>query len=185
MTFTVVPLDCLDKLGIGYERDDADAYMHTWSVIAALMGIEEKFLPMSLDDARSLTEHIRRRQQRPSQDAVDLGGALIGAMQNSIGFRPARGLPGALLRFYCGDRVATIVGQGSALPVGLFFEPLQRLLRFVGLAQRVDVVGDVSRHVTAAVLRQFLDANRPGRDPFTLPLSLQARLMHTESRWHL
>jgi hypothetical protein len=107
-------------------------------------------------------------------------------MQRSVRWRAARGLPGAMLRFYCGDQVARIVGQGKAPKIAVFFEPVQRLLRFVGLAQQHNrALADVSRHLTSAILRQFLDSNRPGRPGFELPLSLQARLMHTDERWHL
>jgi hypothetical protein len=186
MTFTVVPLDCLDKLGIGYEQDDAEAYLHAWSVVGYLMGVEQSVLPISVADARVLTDRIRQRQHRPSEDAVDLGTALIDAMQNSIRWRLARGLPGALMKFYVGDDVAAIVGQAKAPRIAWFFGPVHRLLGAIGLAQRHNrLLDNLTRHVSSAILRQFLDANRPGRDPFSLPLSLQARLMHTEQRWHL
>jgi hypothetical protein len=186
MTFTVVIFECLDKLGVSYDDRDAEAYMHTWSVIGYLMGIDPTVLPISVPDAHALTARIRERQQRESDDAVELGNALIEAMQRSLRWRVARGLPGAMLRFYCGDEVARIVGQGKAPKIAAFFEPVQRLLRFVGLAQQHNrALADVSRHLTSAILRQFLDSNRPGRPGFQLPLSLQAHVMKTDERWHL
>ena len=186
MTFTIVPLDVLNKLGIGYRADDGAAYMHTWSVAGHLMGIRPDLLPISEPDARDLTELIRDMEQERSDDGVVLTNALLEAMENSIRWRAARGLPSAVMRFYVGERVAAIVGQSKAPRIELFFRPLRRLLSVIGLVQQENrLLNNITRHVTGAILRQFMDANREGRPQFQLPPSLQTRLMDAEKRWHL
>jgi hypothetical protein len=148
------------------------------------MGIAD--LPMTLDEAWELTAAIRRRQQRPSADGVILGDALVKALERSVRFRAARGLPGAMIRWYVGDRVAEIIGVGKGPRARFLFDPLRRFLGVLGLArQHSRAMRNLNRHVSAAILRTFLDANRSDRPAFALPRELDEQVKNAESHWHL
>jgi hypothetical protein len=64
--FSVTVLDGLAALGVRVTAAEADAFLHTWCVIGALMGIDGSLLPLeTVEEARALAAKIARRQLRP------------------------------------------------------------------------------------------------------------------------
>ncbi|HEY6427627.1 MAG TPA: oxygenase MpaB family protein [Acidimicrobiales bacterium] len=184
LSFSTVVLDTLDRQGIGYERADAEAYLHTWCVAAALLGIRPDLLPIGLDDARELQALIRRRQHRPSDDALVLGRALTGALERSM--PPLlHSLPRTLVTWYCGPEIARINGVTSPGWTRILVWPLRRAVRHVGQAENHHrIVRAFMSWVTVRILRTYLVANRSGdRPPFTLPQELDQRVAHPRRRW--
>jgi hypothetical protein len=68
----------------------------------------------------------------------------------------------------------------------LLFDPMRRAFRLVGLVEQHDkMVWVLARHVTAAILRNFIAHGRENRPPFTNPCQLDAPVRHTDRRWRL
>jgi len=186
LTFTTVVFDALDRQGIGYEPADADAYLHRWCVVGELLGIQPGLLPLDLDEARALQTLIEERQQRPNLDAPLLGQHLVGALRDSVRIPGLRGLPATLIRWFCGDPIAKINGIHGSGWTALLFDPLQRLMQlFRGVQRHNKLVRVLIRHLTAAILRHFVDQGRGDRPPFTIPQELDEQVHHTERRWKL
>ncbi|MFI5041126.1 MAG: oxygenase MpaB family protein [Acidimicrobiales bacterium] len=184
LTFTTIPLETLDRQGVGYERDDAEAYLHAWSVVGHLLGVRPDLLPLTLDEAGALQVMLSPRVQGPSPDARILGMALTSALGDSLRWGVLKGLPGSLITYYVGPEIAAINGVRSDW-TSIAFGPLRRLFAALGHEERHDrVVKELADHVTAAVLRGFLRSNRPGRPGFEMPRELHGRLRAVESRWH-
>jgi ER-bound oxygenase mpaB/B'/Rubber oxygenase, catalytic domain len=184
LTFTTVALATLERQGLDYDPDDAEAYVHAWCVVAFLLGVRSDLLPISLDDARDLQARMFPRLQGPSQDALYLGRALNKALSDSLPW-PLRGLPGSLITFYTSPEIAAINGvrtDWTKLAIG----PLRWLMGLISQDERHDrLVKDLADHMTAAVLTKFLGANRPGREPFAMPRELQGRIDSVQKRWRL
>jgi hypothetical protein len=187
MTFTVSVFESLDKLGIVYSNDDADAYLHAWCVAGDLMGIRADLLPLTLDDAHTITAAIRRRQTKPSDDARLLAGALVGAMQSSMRVTLLHGLPPSIVRFCVGPDIAAIDGVDNRDGLAFLFDGVAVLLRQIGLAEQHNkMLRVISRHVGAAVLDSFVRAGRTGsRPPFSLPTQLDQQVRDVRTRWSL
>jgi hypothetical protein len=143
---------------------------------------------LTLQDARTITDAIRRRQTQPSDDARRLGGALVGAMRESVRLAPLRPLPASVVRWSVGPEVSTIIGIGRRNPLAFAFDGLAVVMRRIGLEQRHNkMVRVMSRHVGAAALGAFVRAGRSGsRPPFTLPHELEQQVRDTrDRRWSL
>ena len=95
-TFTVSVLRGLGTLGLPVHPDDERAYLHAWSVVGWLLGIDESFLPLTPDAAREGAAAIRRRQLGESTDGPELAFALLAEMRMAM---PAgcQALPAALV----------------------------------------------------------------------------------------
>jgi hypothetical protein len=184
LTFTTVPLAALDRLGVGYTSEEAEAYMHTWCVVGHLLGLT-CHLPISFEEAKDLQGRLCARLQGPSPDAAILGRALNQAMVDSAMVKPLSDLPPALITYFCGREIAAIDGvESDWLMLG--FEPLRLLLHMVGLAERHTViVRRLVLEVTAVLLGEFLQANRPGRPGFAMPEELATRVQRIHARWRI
>ena len=68
MGFAAVPIRDLPKLDVGIGREDAEAQIHLWCVVGALIGVNAEFLPNSLREARELVETIEARQQHKARE---------------------------------------------------------------------------------------------------------------------
>jgi hypothetical protein len=187
MTFTCVVFTSLERLGLPPTTEEAEAYLHTWCVIGHLLGIRPDLLPIELDAAWSLAAAIRRRQHRASRDGELLGTALSDAMARSMPLAPLRGLPSSTIRWLVGDEVATMVGIKKSDWTRVLFGPLRRAMSALPVADGDSrLVRRLTSHVTASVLRGFLDANRGGtRPPFDLPRRIQDRLKEKPVSWRL
>jgi hypothetical protein len=184
LTFTTVPLAALDRLGVGYTPQEAEAYMHIWCVVGHLLGLSCP-LPITFEEGKDLQLRLMGKLQGPSPDATVLGGALNRAMVESLEVPPLTAMPPALITYFCGREIARINGVHSDWLM-LGFEPLRLLLRLMGLAERHTVlVRYLVRDVTSVLLAEFLEANRPGRPGFAMPDQLATRVRRVQARWRL
>lgn len=184
MTFTATVFESLEQLGVVFNDDEAECYLHAWCVVGHLLGLRADLLPLTMDDAREITAAIRRRQTRPSEDAIRLGKALVGAMRDSVRLPLLRPLPASMMRWSVGPEVAAIVGIRRRDPLAFLFDGLAVVMRRIGLAEQHNkMLRVIARHVGAAVLGSFVQAGRTGsRPPFALPSELQQQVDETRAR---
>ena len=187
MTFTHSVFESLDRIGAVYKPSEAESYLHAWCIAGSLLGIVPEVLPLHLEDAREITEAIRRRQTAPSEDGRVLGQALVGAMRESMPFWFLRPLPAAVVRWNVGPEVAQINGIARRSVLGGVFAGSHRIMRGFGLiAQHNKMLRVVSRHVGHAALGAFVRAGRSGTRPaFELPSHLDEVGRRAPRRWKL
>jgi hypothetical protein len=119
LTFTVVVIDSLAKLGVRLNAGERAAYLHTWRVIGHFMGIMDEMLPVDEADARSLWAAQERRQlYRPSVEGRHMTTALLGAFDDLV--------PGRMFDFIGRGLVCHLSGRARAA-VGV--HPLHRVGR--------------------------------------------------------
>jgi glutaredoxin-related protein len=86
LSFSYVVLRGMRKLGIKFTQNEAESFLHLWNVIGALLGVDEKFLPNTMQEAYWLDKMIVEKEFKPSYEGKELTKALINVYkdQNSI-----------------------------------------------------------------------------------------------------
>lgn len=77
LSFSLIVLRGLRKLGMEVSNEDAEAYLHLWKVIGYLLGVEQANLPGNLREASLLERQIRKREFKRSSEGVELTSALL------------------------------------------------------------------------------------------------------------
>jgi len=112
LTFSYVVIRGLERLGIGLDARDRDAYVHLWNVIGHVMGVRRELMPEGYAEAASLFHALKQRLAGPSEE----GKALMAAMMEWTN----RLVPRPLRRFnLAAELVVRFVGPESAAMLGI------------------------------------------------------------------
>ncbi len=176
LTFTEIVFEVFDRTGIVYSEDDANAYLHTWSLIGHHLGIRADLLPLTRAQTSVLMPIVRRRQFGPSESGSALMAALL---EQGTRLAPPglRGLPATTVRFYVGDATADLLNVPKADWTENLFGPLADLSRRVSLEElHRRLLQGLSEKIGFGMLSLAVRAERYGdRPPFEVPTSLAAR----------
>ncbi len=110
MTFSVVTLEAIDKLGVRVTPEVGEAWLHYWKVVGSILGVHPDLLPRDVDDGKLLMDAIRDRQWAESTAGKRLIKPLVRMMEAYFVGRAFDGIPTALVRFLAGDHCADILG---------------------------------------------------------------------------
>jgi hypothetical protein len=176
LTFTEIVFEVFDRTGIVYTDDQANAYLHTWSLIGHYLGIRDDLLPLTRDQTSVLMPIVRRRQFGESDAGKVLMAALLG-QGGQLAPPGLGGLPASTVRFYVGDATADLLGVPKADWTQNLFGPLADLSRRVSLDRlHRRLLRGLSEKVGFGMLSLAVRAERYGdRAPFEIPTSLAAR----------
>jgi hypothetical protein len=176
LTFSYVGVRGLRTLGAQLSDAEAEAYVHAWSVIGHLMGVDESLLAHSVDEARQLFEKIKSRRRGASEPGRQLTKALLDFMAAALP-RTLRWAPAAL--------VTTLLGDDDAALLGVRLSLWQRFERWVAmwLLRHLLHLGNdamstaAERHFAEAVFRGIVQGvwdMKKGwnRETFALPPAL-------------
>jgi len=179
LTFTEIVFEVFDRTGIVYSEDDADAYLHTWSLIGHYLGINPDLLPLTRSQTSVLMPIVRRRQFGSSEAGRDLMAALLeqGGRLCPPGLR---GLPASTVRYYVGDDTANLLNVPRSDWTRLLFGPLADVSRRLSVEElHRRLLQGFSQRVGFGMLSLAVRAERyGGRAAFQVPTSLA-------SRWNL
>jgi ER-bound oxygenase mpaB/B'/Rubber oxygenase, catalytic domain len=177
LTFTEVVFEGFDRTGVDYTPCDAHDYLHLWSYVGYLLGVEPRFLPLDRSSAETLMEHVRSAHFGPSEAGGELTKALLDQARTLLP-RPFKGLPGTAIRWYVGDPTADLTGVPAADWTRAAFGPLASLTRrisAVGAHRRF--LANFSDRFGRAMLTAAVDAERAGdRASFSIPEELKEPL---------
>jgi ER-bound oxygenase mpaB/B'/Rubber oxygenase, catalytic domain len=165
LTFTVSVLNALDKLGIPYDPEGAEGYVHVWCVVGSQLGIDPSLLPADRAEAQAMADVIYRRQHGRSIAGERLMSVLLTQMELAMPWG-LRKLPRTMVRHLTRPGVADLLG----VPKAAWWSPAVRSLRTVGpLIGRVpggralcEAPGDL---LSRAMIRMFVDATMDGERP--------------------
>lgn len=127
VTFSVVTIRALARLGYTLSAQEAEAYYHAWRVIGYLMGVDPSLLPERLEDGELLTEAIFRRHHRPCPESQAHNLALIGVLERLIPGTALDGLVPSLMRHLLGQQLADMLAVPQADWTRHLIRPLQLL----------------------------------------------------------
>ena len=176
LTFTEIVFEVFDRTGVVYTEEEADDYLHIWSVIGYHLGVRPDLLPLTRAQTSVLMPVVRRRQFGSSE----AGRALMAALLDQ-GRRLAppglRGLPASTVRWYVGDDTAELLGVPSADWTRVVFQPLADLTRRTSMERlHRRFLQAFSDRVGFALLSLAVRAERyGGRPAFQVPTYLAAR----------
>lgn len=77
LSFSYVVLRGMRKLGIEFTQTEAESFLHLWNVIGYLLGVEERFLPNTMQEAYWLDKIIVEKEFKSSNEGKELAKALI------------------------------------------------------------------------------------------------------------
>lgn len=177
MTFSIVVVDGLNRLGIDLSADEVDAYLHTWACVGWVMGIDEELLPTNVEDARELMQTIRRRHHAPCPEGKDMTAALVTTMQNMMPGTLFDGFPAVLIRELVGTATADLLNVPQADWTKMFVGPFRMLGHLVDeTGDRSALITKVSSLVSYRILDGLIWFHRGEKKaPFHIPESLQHR----------
>jgi hypothetical protein len=176
LTFTEIVFEVFDRTGIVYTEDDANAYLHTWSLIGHYLGVRDDLLPLTRAQTSVLMPIVRRRQFGASESGATLMAALL-EQGDRLAPPGLRGLPAATVRYYVGDATADLLQVPNADWTRLLFGPLADLSRRVSLEKlHRRLLQALSEKIGFGMLALAVRSGRYGDRPaFEVPTSLANR----------
>jgi hypothetical protein len=177
LTFSYAILDGLRKLGFSVSDADADAYIHTWNVIGALMGVREDILPASFTDAGQQQLAIGRRHFEPSAEGRELTARLVEMLCETGQGGPLANMPVSMMRFFLGDDVGDVLGLPKADWTRDLLAPMRLFGWLAAETQvRLPLVSEWSERFGTAMVEGMLQRERGGRAEFRIPESLRSTI---------
>jgi hypothetical protein len=177
LTFTEVVFEVFDRTGVAYTEDEADDYIHLWSFVGYLLGIQEDLLPLDRKATKALMTHVRTFHFLPSEAGKALAAALLD--QGQAAMPPGlKGLPASALRWYVGDHVAEIIGVPGQDWTRVMFGPLAALsARVSAVEAHLRLMRGMSVWLGRSMLEVAVAAGRGAdRARFAIPEELAGRL---------
>ncbi len=175
MAFSVVALEGLEKLGIEVSREDKEDYLHAWTCIGYVLGIDPAALPSNLGEGEKLWRTVGKRNFRPTPEALQLMAAHLEFVKEMLPGHAADGLVESLMRFLMGKKVACgILGLPKASWTdwligwirALLF--LNRLWIFKGRGMNA-LIRAISEELMESLQAYWSDGGPP---PFRIPTSV-------------
>ncbi len=109
LAFSYIVIVGMRKNNLSFTDQEAEAYLHTWNVINAMMGVEIGLLPQNLREAFVLAKAIAKRQFRTSEEGVGLTKSLLKALEEFIENPLLKTIPSAFMRHLLGKEVADLL----------------------------------------------------------------------------
>jgi hypothetical protein len=179
LSFSVAVLHGLRAMGARIATRDGDAYVHAWSAVGRLLGVDEALLAATEAEATLLATRIGERQIRATPEGTQLAEQLMAAVATLF---PIPGYANSLTHYFLSD---TAFGQDVARVLGLPPPNWTRALVAARAWQKRQVLGllDIvpgARQRRSFLARRFVQnmilARRPAGDPpFEVPEHLARR----------
>lgn len=175
LSFSVLILDGMEKLGVELSESEKDAYLHCWNVVGHFMGVQADLLVHDVQDAIALAQRIQHRQAAVCPEGQALTRALLDMIEHLIPGDALDRVPSRLMHFLIGEEAARLLALPDTEPLhdhlGLG-KVLGRLNEHVrnnaGLTRRTAEL--LGRMLLQGLLLAFRGANR---QPFDLPTELR------------
>jgi squalene cyclase len=112
LTFSIVMVEAMQRMGIPVSEREEEAWVHTWACIGYVMGVDERLLARTPAEARNMMEAIRADQWAASEQGHTLAKQLAASMALYLPMPTwfGEGLAEMLIRELAGDRCADLLG---------------------------------------------------------------------------
>jgi len=176
MSFSVVLLDALEKLGFILTTEEQEAYLHCWKVIGHILGVRDELSPPDVASARSLAATIQERQAGDCPEGRMMTEALVGMMQQHAPLHLFQHVPAVLIRYLLGDPWADILGVHCPP----WEEALAGLLPLINIpfidASHSKLMAEVCAWFSRHLIQEVILIDRGGNRPqFRMPAELRGK----------
>lgn len=174
LTFSVVTIRSLEKMGYVLSAREAQAYYHAWRVVGFIMGVDDRLLPELYEDGERLADIVFARVFRACPEGQAMTRALIELIEHIIPGTLFDGLCSTLIRHLLGDAAELI-----AVPPADWTRALLKPIKVLGwIMDETDENSVVSAKLSELMGRKLLEGivwvERGGqRPPFRIPDSLR------------
>jgi len=155
LSFSLIVIRGLRRLGLQVSYAEQQAFMHLWNVIGSLLGVTEDLLPIDGKRATDLEEAIRLRHFKPSPHGQELTLSLTRYITSIDSGTASGGIAAAnllqLMRYLLGDEIADML---AIKPGNLSAVELRLLKLAIGAVDLGGGIGgDVSRLYNEAFIK--------------------------------
>jgi len=180
MAFSVRSLMALDVLHADYDHGAAEDWMHLWSYVGCLIGIDPELLPIDRASATELDELLMQRDILPTPSGRRLTHSVHELLGEILTAGRLKGLPRAATYALLGPDLAASLGVARPGWEAWLFKELTFDLRIESIAAiRSRLAAAIVRHTTRSVMNEFVRLERrEGRPAFSIP-------EHLHDRWRL
>ena len=174
ITFSWSVITGLRSLGVPVSANEAEAYLHAWNVVGAMLGVREELIPKDCADADALATKIRARHWAPSAEGKAMTFALLEMLEES---GPGRIFPAfgpTMIRHFVGDDLADLLEVPPPSRARSITRRISVAALAGGLAQQHSrVLRTLAGRVSRSLLRAYADFDRGGERPsFEIPTEL-------------
>ncbi|WPB76268.1 oxygenase MpaB family protein [Archangium violaceum] len=175
VTFSVVTIRALVKMGYTLEPREEQAYYHAWRVVGYLMGVDERLLPETYEEGSRLADAIFARVFRSCEQGKVMTQALIEQVEHIIPGNLFDGLCSTLIRHLIGDETADLIAVPPADWTRALIKPLQLLGWVMDEGDEANIVNaKLSELFGRKLLEGIVWVSRGNeRPPFRIPESLR------------
>lgn len=184
LTFSFNVLRALEQLGAVLSEEQKDAYIHLWSVVGHVLGVDPRLLCADFEAAQRLSDRL---SPRVTADTT-AGRALVAALVNFAEPVLYPSATRALIRYHVGDHLATLIGArtdgaGRLLQTAAVIGTRFIVERTTFLYRESYVIKRLGEYATRRIVAHIVSLSRAhGRAPFQLPTHLAAQLGTTTRR---
>jgi len=127
LAFSYVALRAMPSIGVSIDSETQNGYLHFWSVVGAMLGLDTALLTPDLKSAYHLERTISERHFYPSNEGRVLTDQLLSHYKEQIPNKMTTVLIRPLMRYLLGKEVSQIIGLGS----GTVFNPFDQMMRLL------------------------------------------------------
>jgi hypothetical protein len=109
LSFSLMVVRGLRKLGVSVSYDDQQSFLHLWNVIGSLLGLDEDLIPPDGKAANALELAIRQRHFKPSEQGRELTKTLAVYFNSVTPENVSANDTLQFMRYLLGDEVADIL----------------------------------------------------------------------------
>ncbi len=186
LTFAYCIPKGLEKLGLYWSKEEAEAFLHTWKLVGYTMGIQENLMVDTLDDAEKLFKFIQHRQAGESAQAKQLSKTVVYFFQDYLPehFGLSRGLATRLITDQLGATHAKMIlpqeyinEANRPAVVLVFFLAMKVLWLYYRARNLIFKIPYISRIFRGVFYETGIDLVKSWRDaysrkPFYVPLTV-------------
>lgn len=164
LSFSIMPVRGLRKLGIIVLTEESDAYIQFWNIIGSRLGLNEGLLPKDNKECFLLEKRIRERHFESSEVGRQLTQSLLKYFETVTINSPLEGKSKSFIQFLLGDKVSGVLGIEVDQFSRLSFKPFYELMKVKNLFLRKE-----DNYISA--FSQFNERKRESNDE-TIQLAL-------------
>lgn len=129
LSFSLMVVRGLRKMGRLIHAEDALAYIQYWNHIGEMLGLRLELLPQDNKEAHTLEKAIRKRQFKASEAGKKLTGSLLTYYIETAEGTPLEGKVKPMLEFLLGDSVCNLLGVNVDRAESNLFKPYTLLMK--------------------------------------------------------